>query len=100
MDRKPIVAEEAVDIMLIKEPTTIKDLMPKYSYKFQSGEVSQEAEEMYKELAEFLQTNEELAVPSAEVSSEESYIKGFQRAVALTRLWIDSIYLGDKTEQP
>ena len=44
-------------------------------------------------MVEFVTTNEELAVPDKSVVSEESYIKGFQRAMALMRLWIDSIYL-------
>lgn len=94
MERQPIVAETAaVAIQMVQEPITIKDLLPKYSYQFQNTEIPAEAASMYEELLEFFSTNEELAMPNESVMSEESYIKGFQKAMALTRLWIDSIYL-------
>lgn len=94
MERQSIVSETAaVAIQMIQEPTTIKDLLPNYSYQFQSVEIPAEAASMYEELIEFFRTNEELAVPDNSVVSGESYIKGFQRAMALTRLWIDSIYV-------
>ena len=94
MERQPIVAETAaVAIQMVQEPITIKDLLPKYSYQFQQVEIPAEAASMYEELIEFFRTNEELAVPDKSVADEESYIKGFQKAMALTRLWVDSIYL-------
>lgn len=94
MERQPIVAETAaVAIQMVQEPITIKDLLPNYTYQFQSMKIPAEAEEMYDGLVDFFRTNEELAVPDKSVVSEESYTKGFQKAVALTRLWIDSIYL-------
>ena len=94
MERQPIVSETAaVTIQMVQEPITIKDLLPKYFYHFQGAEIPSEAASMYEEMVEFFTTNEELAVPDKSVVSEESYIKGFQRAMAVMRLWIDSIYL-------
>lgn len=94
MERQPIRTEDnPIAIQLVQEPITIKNLLPNYSYQFQSAEIPDEAKQMYEELVEFFRTNEELAVPDKSVTSDESYIKGFQKAVALTRLWIDSIYL-------
>lgn len=94
MERTPIFAqsEEVAAIRLIETPLTISKMLPDYYYQLQSGNISDEASEMYDELVKFLHTNEELAT-SVQVSSKEDYIKGFQKAMALTRLWIDSIYL-------
>lgn len=96
MERQPIVTDTTIAIQMVKEPTTITDLLPKYNYQFQGGEVAADAVEMYEGMVDFLRTNEELAMPDKDVVSEDSYIKGFQKAVALTRLWIDSIYLSDE----
>lgn len=93
MERQPIITEpEEIAVKMIQNPLVLKDLLPDYSFQFQSGEVSEESKEMYNELVEFLNTNEELAFPE-NINSREDYIKGFQRAIALTKLWIDSIYL-------
>lgn len=101
MERQPIVTEAAaIAIQMVKEPVTIKNLLPTYFYKFQSMEVPPEATSMYEGLVEFFGTNEELAIPDKSVVSEESYIKGFQKAMALTRLWIDSIYLTGEDGTP
>lgn len=91
MDRQPIIAEESLAVKLVQNPLTFKDLIPDYSFQFESGEVSVEATQMYEEFLQFLQTNEELAIQE-EVVSKDDYTKGFKRALALTRLWMDSIY--------
>ena len=94
MERQPIITEEPQEIAvkMILNPLVLKDLLPDYSFQFQSGEVSDESKDMYRELVEFLNTNEELAFPD-NINSREDYIKGFQRSIALVKLWIDSIYL-------
>ena len=98
MERQSITTENVpVAIQMVQEPITMKDLLPNYSYQFQSVEIPEEAVSMYRELIEFFKTNEDLAMPDKSVVSDESYIKGFQKAVALTRLWIDSIYLTDES---
>ena len=50
---------------------------------------------MYNNLVDFLFTNEELPV-NENYTNREDYVKGFQRALAIVKLWIDSMYLGDK----
>ena len=97
MERQPIVSksEEEIAIKLIQQPLTLKDLLPKYQFQFQDISVPIEATNMYSELVDFLTTNEELAFMSSQ--PQEEYVKGFQRALSMVRLWIDSIYL-DKPE--
>lgn len=98
MERMPIVSEkpqnteQGVAIKLVESPLTIRNMLPAYYYQFQAGDIPEEAKKMYENLVDFLVTNEELAV-NEPVISREDYIKGFQKALAMTRLWIDSIYL-------
>lgn len=46
---------------------------------------------MYSELVDFLSTNEELALMN--IADKTEYSNGFKRAIAMVKLWIDSIYL-------
>lgn len=94
MERQPIITEqsEVAAIKLVQSPLTASELLPKYMYQLQSGVISEEAKNMYSELTDFLLTNEELAVDLGN-SDRDDYVKGFQKAIALVRLWIDSIYL-------
>lgn len=89
MEAQKQLPKEA-SVRLVHNPPTMEDLLPNYRYEFQGCNVSEEAYNMYEELLEFLRTNSELAL---EPSLHDEYIKGFKRAIALTRLWIDSIYL-------
>lgn len=94
MKRQPITTQQStVAIKMVQSPLTFNELMPSYRYQFQMDEPSEDADEMYSEMVSFFNTNEELAFPSEEVSHRDDYVKGFQKAMALTRLWIDSIYL-------
>ncbi len=96
MERQPIVSKpEEVAIKLVQQPLSLKDLLPKYQFQFQDMTVPVEATNMYSELVDFLVTNEELAFMN--LQPQEEYVKGFQRALSMVRLWIDSIYL-DKSE--
>lgn len=93
MERTPIVSPPSeVAVKLVEMPLTVRGMLPSYRYQLQSDQVSEEATQMYEELVNFLVTNEELAVNEPTVSRED-YIKGFQKALAMTRLWIDSIYM-------
>lgn len=97
MERTPIVykepqIEQGVAIKLVENPLTIRNMLPTYYYQFQEAEIPEEAKNMYESLVDFLVTNEELAV-NEPVISREDYVKGYQKALAMTRLWIDSIYL-------
>jgi len=93
MERHPILTEEeSVAIKMIQNPLTFRDLIPDYSFQFETGEVSEEAVQMYEEFLQFLQTNEELSIQESDFISRDDYVKGFKRAVAMMRLWIDSIY--------
>ena len=100
MERTPIISQpNEVAVRLVEMPLTVRGMLPSYQYQFQSGQVSEEATQMYEELVNFLITNEELAVNEPTVSRED-YIKGFQKALAMTRLWIDSIYMQGNDSQP
>lgn len=92
MERTPIISEQQVAIKLVESPLTIRNLLPNYFYQFESVEVSQESAEMYQSFIDFLVTNEELVVNEPTISRED-YIKGFQKSLAMLKLWMDSIYL-------
>lgn len=99
MDRQPIVSNtEGHDISLVQLPLTIDELVPKYQYKL-SDSVPDESTGMYLTLVDFLKENPELAT-SAEFSTREDYVHGFSNALAIVRLWIDSLYVqGDISTQ-
>lgn len=85
-------------IRLVNPPVSIESVFPKYKYEFHGGEVSEEAQYMYQELIEFISTNEELVMDEL-TSAHPDYLKGFQKSLALTKLWIDSIYLKSSQEK-
>ena len=95
MQREPIVTtpvtNENLNVVMVQNATTFNDLLPDYQFQFQGRQPSQEAESMFASLVDFIQTNEEMAVMNIETKDE--YIKGFKRALALTRLWMNSLYL-------
>lgn len=94
MERHPIISNKGgeVAVKLVQNPLIIENMFPNYRYEFQNGQISEDAQHMYTELSDFIKTNEELVL-NEPIMSREDYVKGFQRAMALTRLWIDSIYL-------
>ena len=97
MNRSPILSqnseqEQEIAVKLVENPLTLRSMLPSYCYQFQNIEIPKESENMYESLVDFLVTNEELAVNDS-VISREDYIKGYQKALAMTRLWIDSIYI-------
>lgn len=93
-DREAILS--SVSIKLVEDVLSVKDLLPRYSYQFESAKLpSEESEAMYNNLVDFLFTNEELPV-NENYTNREDYVKGFQRALAIVKLWIDSMYLEDK----
>ena len=94
VERKPIITEPKQIVMVQTQPT-IHDLIPDYQYQFQSDTPDEEANHMYAELIDFLSTNEGLAI--MDISDKAEYSKGFKRAIAMVRLWIDSIYLHTRT---
>lgn len=94
MDRQPIVSD-SLNVVMIQNATTATDLLPDYQFQFQGKPPFEEAENMFGSLVEFIQTNEEMAV--ANIETKDEYIKGFKRALALTRLWMNSLYLTDNS---
>lgn len=94
MDRHPIITEN-LNVVMVQNATTVTDLFPDYQFQFQNIPPSEEAERMFSSLVDFVQTNEEMAVMNIETKDE--YVKGFKRALALTRLWMNSLYLTDSS---
>ena len=92
MERHSIISQKEATIKLVQSPLEIMSMLPNYRYEFQEGQVSEESQHMYSELLDFIETNQELVL-NEPIMSREDYTKGFQKAIALTRLWIDSIYL-------
>lgn len=90
--------EAEVQVRLVQNPIDINQLFPDYRYELQNTEVSQEASQMSESLFEFIRTNADIAIDDT-TSDKEAYVKGFQRAVAIARLWIDSMYIS-KPENP
>ena len=95
MERTPIQTNlENLAVVMVQNSTTFSDLLPDYQFQFQGREPSQEAENMYNSLVDFLHTNEEMAIMSIE--NKDEFTKGFKRALAMTRLWMNSLYLSEK----
>lgn len=82
---------------MVQTAPSFQDLLPDYQYQFQNVPSSDEAVLMYQSLVDFMETNSELALNGIE--DKDEYKKGFKRAVALVRLWIDSLYLGGEVKQ-
>ena len=85
------IIQPQYEIILLKEKPSIQDLIPKYRYEFQNLIINSESTNMYESLIDFLKTNEYLAIEESGLTDE--YIKGFQKSLALIRLWLDSLYL-------
>lgn len=92
-ERQPIISAQPIE--LVQSPLTLASLLPSYRYKFQ-GDTPQEADDMYNQLVGFIDVNDELAL-EATYGSRDDYIAGFSRAMALVRLWIDSLYVGQNS---
>lgn len=90
-------SEKQANIRLVQNPLTYNDLMPDYRYELE-GEVEQDAMNMYSDLVDFLRTNEGIIVTEP-FNSREDYVKGFKKAVAIVRLWIDTIYLQQEQQE-
>lgn len=93
-DRTPIIDPSTLAVKLVQAPLSVEDCFPDYRYEFQNIPQSAEAEQMFGELLGFIQTNGEIAVDDS-FASKDDYSKGFQKALALTRLWMDTIYIGE-----
>ena len=90
MERVPIMSPE-LEIIMVQSPATFQELLPDYQYQFQNVSLPDEATGMYQSLVEFMETNSELALSG--IDDKDEYRKGFKRAIAMVRLWIDSLYL-------
>lgn len=69
----------------------LSDLYPKYSYNLETKDERSDLKEM---LYFFLESNESLLNPDAmpnTVSEFYGFSQGFQRAIALVNLWLDSL---------
>lgn len=78
-------------IKLVQQAPTVHDLLPDYQYQFNNFTPSDESGKMYSALVDFICTNEEIAL--TDIIQKDEFSKGFKRAVALTRLWLDSLYI-------
>ena len=94
MNRVPINHTQ-YEVVMSQEPAKFADLLPKYRYEFQSITIPEESNQMYQSLIEFIETNQSLAL-SGEIT--DAYQKGFQNCLALVRLWVDSLYLENKSK--
>lgn len=87
MERNPITSSKAIEI--VQAPLRYEDLLPDYRYNFVGEQASEEAEEKYNELLDFININDEIAV-SFPYTSRSDYTGGFARALAMVRLWFES----------
>lgn len=83
-------------IELVHNPIAISDLIPSYRYQFQNVDVPAEATAIYEDLLGFMKNNEELL--DADNPSKDEYVRGFKKALAITRLWMDSLYVGQQQQ--
>ena len=80
-------------IKMVQQAPTVHDLLPDYQYQFNEIVPNEESGRMYNALVDFICTNEELAI--SDIIQKDEFAKGFKRAIALTKLWLDSLYIGD-----
>lgn len=89
MERKPIIQPQ-YEVVVSQEPVKFADMLPRLRYEFQNAEVPKDAEVIYQSLIDFLETNSSIVL---EGNCDEGYQRGFQKSLALVRLWIDSLYI-------
>lgn len=87
-----IVSAAEIQVKLVQNPISVIQLFPDYKFELQNAEISVEATQMGEDLLEFIKTNSDIAIDETS-SDKDAYIKGFQRAIAIVRLWIDSMYM-------
>ena len=104
MNRVPIKlpktnkSDESVPVRLVPAEMSISDFIPKYRYKF-DADIPDEATNMYDSMIEFINENSDFIVDDqVNLGLIVPYSEGFKKAIAMVRLWIDSMYLngGDK----
>ena len=78
-------------VELVQNPVSVPELLPTYRYQFQDVPIPNESSLMYDNLIEFLKENEELLIENT--SAKDAYVQGFKKALAVTRLWMDSLYV-------
>lgn len=76
-------------IEVIHDNITLNELIPKFRYQFQNLQPNLQSEVDFSDLLEFLETNQDLLI-HPDTINRQSYIQGFQTALAIIRLWIDS----------
>lgn len=81
-----------LDVIKISSHLNISDLVnPRDEFKFTKAVIAPEAEELKEGFKAMLGENWELV--SQDKDEPLGYIKGFQNAVAIMNLWIDSMYI-------
>lgn len=85
------MSDELVTIEFIPAKMELDDFLPKYEYILKGKEVSDDSKYMKESLVGFLALNQELIIhPQGDT---DEYIRGFKQAIAITKLWLDSIYV-------
>lgn len=83
--------EREYDIAIVNSPLTFSELIPTYAYQFQDVEIPKDSYKRYLALLEFMEENFNLIEEPHQF--REEYINGYKKALAITRLWIDSLYV-------
>lgn len=84
------------EIVAVMKPLEVTDFLPKVEYHLQGVTVSTEALDLKSMFHAFLEENKELITNGTDTSNMDaldSFTKGFRNAVAITQLWIDSMYI-------
>ena len=94
--REPIVTANAppVEIITVVRPLSVSEFTPVYDYQLTGLKVSDDAVALKEMFISFLDENKELVlngIDATNIPQREMFTQGFKNAVALFRLWIDSI---------
>lgn len=91
MMRDPITTTPR-NVTKVYDGLTVSDVFPKYSYQFEGLQEHEQAKAMYASLQNFIAENTGL-LPA---NITEAYATPFADAMAIVRLWLSSLYIGEQ----
>lgn len=94
-----ITKEQELYIITKPKPLTVEDYLPKYTLDYEGINTPIEAEDMARSLIDFIKANKQLVLDNYNASNTDAVQEGFQRAIAISELFIKSLYLdGDLSD--
>lgn len=87
------VKEREIFIVEEKRPPRVEDFLPNFKYKYEGIEEAEESKDIVQALNNFIKENEEVVLREYTSKDIEAVQEGFKRAIAISELFIKSMYL-------